>query len=387
MKAFLSHSSDDKELVRAIGKELGRQFCLFDEQVFSSGDEFRTSIENALDDSCIFVLFASRSALNSLWVKYEIDEAWFRKLSNVINKSLVYLIDSRVAHNDLPEWLKRALIRRENSPKMIARDIRDHINELLLERQTKFFIGRRPEIEQLENSLFPLDGSRQPRTIFVLGLPGIGRRTLVKHTSPDLLSLRRFVQIRIGEGDNLNDICISVADLSEPYSTKAGFVRVIKQIKRLNDDESLLPIKANLGRLISSGELPLLIDDGGLLDPESYIREPIMRILKLLESDDEIYVFLISTRKFKTTPDHEFPSVRIHPLKNNETKKLLFLLADQANLKPSSTQVNDLAEYIAGYPPSSYYAISQAREYGIEAVLKDKTRLVEFQTTVFLRHL
>jgi hypothetical protein len=37
MKAFLSHSSKDKQFVTAVAKELGRQFCVFDEQVFETG--------------------------------------------------------------------------------------------------------------------------------------------------------------------------------------------------------------------------------------------------------------------------------------------------------------------------------------------------------------
>jgi tetratricopeptide (TPR) repeat protein len=387
MKAFLSHSSRDKEFVRAVAKNLGRQSCLFDEQAFDTGEEFKSSIENALDDTCIFVLFASRSALASVWVKYEIDEAWFRKLYQIITKSLVYLIDSKISHNDLPEWLKRARISRENAPKIVARDIRSHLNELLVERQTKFFIGRRTEIEELENSLFPLDGSKPPRAVFVTGLPGIGRRTFIKHASPDLLSLRKVLQIKIGEGDNTNDICMIIADHSEPYSTKKGFERIIKQIKELDDESSLDRIKDNLSRLIDAGELPMFIDDGGLLDDDGYMRQPIVRILKKIEGEDEIYLFFVSTRTPQALSDYGLPIVKVLPLKPLDNKKLVLLLADQANLKLQAPQINDLAEYIAGYPPSCYYAISQAKDYGIEAVLKDKSRLVEFQTTVFLRHL
>lgn len=71
MKAFLSHSSQDKQFVGAVAKELGRQFCVFDEQVFETGNEFKDSIERGLDESSVFVLFASRKALESIWVKFE----------------------------------------------------------------------------------------------------------------------------------------------------------------------------------------------------------------------------------------------------------------------------------------------------------------------------
>ena len=123
MKAFLSHSSSDKEFVRAVATELGRQFCIIDEQTFSTGKEFKSSIEKGLNDSSLFVLFASRAALKSAWVDFELNEAWMLRLVNKLPTSLVYIIESSVTTRDLPEWLRRALVRRETSAKLVARDI------------------------------------------------------------------------------------------------------------------------------------------------------------------------------------------------------------------------------------------------------------------------
>jgi len=150
MKAFLSHSSHDKEYVQAVAKELGRQFCIFDDQVFATGDEFKASIAHGLDEGDVFVLFASRAALESIWVNFEIDEAGYQKLRNNLAKSLVYVISSSVKADDLPEWLRRARIRTTTlSAKVVARDIRHHLDELLRERQNPFFIGRSADIEEL----------------------------------------------------------------------------------------------------------------------------------------------------------------------------------------------------------------------------------------------
>lgn len=51
VRAFLSHSSKDKEFVRAVAQELGRQHCIFDKQAFKTGDEFKKAIELGLDSS------------------------------------------------------------------------------------------------------------------------------------------------------------------------------------------------------------------------------------------------------------------------------------------------------------------------------------------------
>lgn len=44
MKAFLSHSSANKEIVRVVANELGRLNSIFDERCFKKANEFENSI-------------------------------------------------------------------------------------------------------------------------------------------------------------------------------------------------------------------------------------------------------------------------------------------------------------------------------------------------------
>ncbi len=387
MKAFLSHSSNDQELVRAVAKELGRQFCLFDEQVFSTGDEFKDSIEKALDASSVFVFFASRKALESIWVKFELKEAWFRRLNESLSQSIVYIIDSSIGIDDLPEWLRRALIRYENSSKLIARDIRFHLDELLRRRQHPFFVGRSKELEELEQELIPFDGNPPPHAIFITGLPGVGRRTLAKNSASSILNLKKHVEIRIREGDSLQDICILVADRVEPYSTKELFEHIVQQIRSLSPQETVQRTLDNLRKMTSEGELPVFFDEGGLLDSEGYIREPIQAILRSIAPNDTAYLFLISSRRPADSIFLNIPTVHINPLHENDIKRLITMLSNQNNLKITPGALATLATYVAGYPPSAYFAIQQAKTYGLELVLSDQARLVQFRTNVFLQHL
>jgi tetratricopeptide (TPR) repeat protein len=387
VKAFLSHSSRDKQLVQAVAKELGRQFCVLDKQAFETGEQLKKSIEQGLDESTVFVLFASRDALKSIWVEFETDEAWYRRLRKDLTKSLVYLTTSDVNVDDLPEWLRRALIRRERSSKVIARDIRHHLEELLRQRQQLYFFGRSEEVEQLERTLTPLDGSLPPHVLFVTGLPGIGRRSLVKRTTPTTLNLRKHIEIRIREGDAINDICISIADHIEPYSTSQGFERIMREIRQLSDQEALDRTMHNLRLMVESGELPVFYDEGGLLDGEGYIRQPIRTIIAALSPNDDAYIFFVSHRRPQPTVGVDLPVVSVRKLKEDDTKRLIVKLAGDANVQITAGGTSELAEYVAGYPPAAYFAVRQAKDYGLELVLRDKSRLVEFRSSVFLRHL
>jgi tetratricopeptide (TPR) repeat protein len=386
VKAFLSHSSKDKEFVRAVANQLGRQFCLFDEQAFSTGEEFKHSIEQGLDDSAVFVLFASKKALESVWVNFEIEEAWYRKLKTSLSKSLVYLIDGSVNVDDLPAWLQRALIRRENAPKVVARDIRHHLDQLLVERQHPYFVGRGDKIEELEQAITPI-GKPAPRAVFVTGLPGIGRRSLIRRAAPTTLTLRKQVEIRLGEGDSIRDICITIADYIEPYSTKEGFDRIVEQIKTLSEEEAVRRILMNLRGLVAAGELPIFLDEGGLLDDDGYIRKPVLSILRSLSPTDSIYIFFVSHRRPQIPTELELPIIVLTPLKDSEIGRLIVLLANRIDLNVSESEVAELSRYVAGYPPAAYFTVQQAKNYGFELVNREKSRLVQFRTAVFLRHL
>lgn len=387
MKAFLSHSSHNKEFVRAVAKELGRQLCIFDEQVFNTGDEFKTSIEKGLDESSVFVLFASKVALESIWVSFETEEAWYKKLEKQLAIALVYIIDSSITIEDIPKWLQRGLIRSENVPKVIARDIKLHLNKLLIERHQKFFVGRNKDIEKFESILTPTDGSFPPHVTFITGLPGIGRRALVKHIAPKLLNISKYVEIRVQEGDSINDICLKIADHVEPYSTDKGFRKIADDIQKLSENAALKRTLKNLRKLTQLGDLPILYDDKGIMNNEGYICQPVQSIVSEITPNDDAYVFIISKRRPNLALTSLLPILAISELSPIEIKRLLSMLAKQREKSISNDKLDQLTEYVAGYPPAAYFAFQQIDVYGVDVVLTDKSNLIKFRTGIFLKHL
>jgi hypothetical protein len=164
IKAFLSHSTVDKQFVRSVAEHLGRQFCLVDEQVFDSATTFKASIEKHLDETSVFVLFASNSSVKATWVNFEIDEAAHRAIDQTIARALVIIIDSAIDHNAVAPWLRRAKIIRANVSKLAAREIRQHIDDLLRIEQHQFFEGRTDDLSKFQRLITPLD-QPPPRVI------------------------------------------------------------------------------------------------------------------------------------------------------------------------------------------------------------------------------
>lgn len=92
-KAFLSHSSKDKALIREVCKHLTASRREFDEETFDGGKRNSEEIFASLSRSHLFVLFASLDSLESPWVNTEIRLAQESLYSGKLGGIIVFIID------------------------------------------------------------------------------------------------------------------------------------------------------------------------------------------------------------------------------------------------------------------------------------------------------
>lgn len=390
MRAFLSHSSTDKEFVESVSKQLGRQFCVFDTYEFRTGLDFREAIRTALEKSSLFVLFASKTSLKSTWVKFEENEAELMSIKGGIRRPLVFLINDGTSHKGLPEWLKRSRVRPITSPRAVAREIIFHLQELMREKQQPLFVGRRKELEEAENRLLSYDENGPKRIFLLFGLSGIGRRTFARKISVNFLSFEKIIVFRTEEGDNINDIAVKFAEQAEVYSNLNQLKTLVEEIEKSTEDEALDRIKKDTEILIGNGELPVLFDVGGLLDNDGSLSKSVLNIISKLSTSEELYLAMISTRKpvvDSSTPPPTIPIIRVDPLSDPEVARLLGKLAANNRVKCSTQELSELSAYIRGFPPAAHYAMELIKEYGLPSVLSDKHPLVDFRTSHFFGYI
>ena len=72
IKAFISHSSKQKDFALELVNRLGRDYCKIDCYNFESAYKSINEIYRAIEESTIFVLLISRDSLGSTWVEEEI---------------------------------------------------------------------------------------------------------------------------------------------------------------------------------------------------------------------------------------------------------------------------------------------------------------------------
>lgn len=189
-RAFLSHSSAQKDFVRAVAKELTPSRCSFDEYCFETGEKILDEIIRKLNNTDLFVLFISNEALESDWVKREILNADYLISSNRIKQIYPILIDSTVnpvTDNRIPGWIKEYLLKVISSPIKAFHKITSRLRQLDMETnpiyqaKRNLFVGRHQEKEELENTL-NLSIDPYYKCIFVSGIEGVGRRTFLERS-------------------------------------------------------------------------------------------------------------------------------------------------------------------------------------------------------------
>jgi len=387
LKAFLSHSSIDKEFVREVANKLGRLHCVFDERSFDVGDKFEDAIRDHLDNSSVFVFFATKDSLESFWCAFEIDQTFYAQLKSKISKSIVYVIGDGISYDLLPSWLKSALIVNEKSPSVIARDIKHHLDKQAEEFQRPIFLGRAAERDALEECLNPFDGSTSPKVISVFGLPGVGRRSLIKSAINELYSLKKYVEIEIDSGDNANAVCSKLADIIEPYSCQEELKDIVNEIMGLQESDAVVRSIKNISDIVKSGELPVFIDLGGAVKNNGCLQNFLNEIIDGIEKSDDAYLVLVLTRRISRENSQNINSLPIEQLTNKSTSQLIASLSRRVGLSIESKNIRELTEYISGYPPAASFAIRQASIYGVDALMNDKGKLTQFSQKRFINHI
>lgn len=105
LKAFICHSSADKEMAEHLAKDLMSKGVdtWFDKWEIMPGDSLRRKIEQGISESSHFIVLLTQNSLRSEWVQTELDAAMVRKIENECKLiSILY----RIQTEEVPLTLK-----------------------------------------------------------------------------------------------------------------------------------------------------------------------------------------------------------------------------------------------------------------------------------------
>lgn len=385
-RAFLSHSSRDKPLVGTVAEHLGRAAVIYDVFEFEAGRDFKEAIIRGLGRSEFFVLFASRDALSSDWVKLEIDKAEEASASQALSQVVTYIIDPDLPLDDVPDWMKSTLIVRRNEPGLIALDIRRILGEKVHARIPSYFVGRQNELDQSLREIASFTDPDYRPPLLVYGLTGIGRRSLVSAIGRDHLSFPKLFIIDLKQGDLLPELLLKVTSrLSlDAASDPASFLEAQSE----KDAPSLVGEIIELFESIcSSGALPVVVERDAISLPSGILRPDFDLLYNAIATNPVVDAAIVSNRRLHGSGGGNLASVRVPELPPAATQNLIRLMGRDRGLPFDNAQVEALSVYCRGYPPAVQFALDEARAYGVPHVVANQKALVNFSAEIFLKQI
>lgn len=369
-KVFLSHSSVNKDFVEQVADLLGRDRSFLDEYDFHTGITIDGAINQTLDSSDLFAFFASVEALDSPWVKRELERA---STLGIQSRFLTYVVDTRIKIDDIPEWLREYKIYLNTlSPYAVYLDIREHLKEVNPKEQARdIFIGRTSDIELFETARY----DRKPKKVFLWnGLSGIGRRSIIKNIALNRLNIKKYEIIPFKKGEDLRTLLLRIAGV---HKSKDEILKLYVDSNEMNSENIITLISDELHESININHIfPIFVDDGGMIDSEGYLYEQFGLLFDHIDADNrQPYFFAAVHRKPRQSSvgGTSFITFRVEEFDRFDAKKLINARIQVENVNIPDDSYDEILEMTRGNPELIVLAIKDYKASGyISQSLRDK---------------
>ncbi|MDR0941323.1 MAG: TIR domain-containing protein [Bacteroidales bacterium] len=390
-KAFLSHSSKQKDLVIQIAKNLGKAQCVYDDFEFESGMPIFDEIKRGIENSDVFVLFISDDSLTSDWVKKEITEVK-NLIDNGMDKQFYpILIDNSIdvsSDNRIPDWIKKYLLKPLTNHYIITQKIKQRLREISIEKNPIFkakeslFIGRQDAFDSFESKIYSIDDIK-PKSIIVSGIEGIGRRTfLTKALQRDrrINETYRPIYITLDKKESIEDFILKIKD-----SNGENPKDFLEQLSGLDYEQKVSIAKELLLEVKKSNEFIFVIDSGCIIQPTKQIANWFLEIIDNKEFDNIFTLCVISMFRPSNEALRNNKNLLLHfsltSLSEKDTEKLFVKYCSLLEIELKKEQSQEILSILNGIPSQTHYAVEQIKEFGIIDTIRNKQNIIDFGAT------
>ena len=395
-KVFLSHSSKDKEYVQYIADQFGRDYCVYDSMCFEAGMKNIDEIFREMDNTSIFVIFLSDSALNSEWVQKELSIADERLNHDSKKLSQIFpiIIDPSISHADsrIPGFLRKGFtsynLRVITSNKVAYRKIKAQQIKYLLENRLctvddlDCFYGREQEIANFKRKFDIGDGFN---CIIASGLTRIGRKSYLLHA----LKRSRIIEdyyapptISLGSMSNIEDLIVKLSEIG--FGTCS-----LEDVATLsNMDAKIDALVKTLETVQNYKEQVMIYDDGVLISRSGDIVYWFEKAIRCIRKEVTLLIasrFKVNFNALRNNPHIFFQELSTLPY--NEWSGLMRVYGKTLGLDLSSDDRSYFKDVLTGYPPQVRYCVELMKDTSIEEVKKNPHVLVEAFSTKILEML
>ena len=369
-KVFLSHSSSDKNLVRSIAQQIGRQKCVLDEWSFDPGERVLDEIIKKLEASDLLVLFISDKALDSPWVKKEVVQARKNIDKGLLEKILPIIIDPSISYTDsrIPKWMSRSYnLKKITNERVLLNRIQRAMRSINLINTGEtnvanaIFVGRNKELQAFEQDINNIDDWIPTCIVANSYYEGMGRRT--------------FLRVAL-ERNNIVDKLI-YRPLTISIDSRESIENFIYQLNYINPDTNITKVdltkmtldeKIDLAfdiikEYIAANEIVFIIDNGGIVKPDGKFVDWFIALIEKVQVYKTTIFCLVSTfrpKYYKNEKDDKwFLAYDIPELNKTDTKTLFLRLLKAYGIQMDRIEDKEFfLKNLKGIPQQILYAVS-----------------------------
>lgn len=329
LKAFISHSSLQKEFALNLVEELGRDYCKID--CYNLGTAYKSinEIYKAIDTSTVFVLLISKESLSSDWVNNEIRHAKKKLSATDYDRFWPYIIET-LTFEDCPEWMRDEEcfnMKQFSSVKVLARDIEQKFRKIIWAKDSRrmqldnLMVGRNDDIAKFEDKFQSLRGINL-KALIVSGRNGVGKDTFAMQCMKKVGYAPEIVPYRIS---------------TNPHENIENFINYLNLIINRYDDKQINEVFAQppkekahiavqlLNQLYDTGTVVFITDNMSCIMPNRELSEWMIDILTDSTLNNQLGLFLLSNRVPNSFIETELPAVahiQLKPLDKKDREKL-----------------------------------------------------------------
>ncbi|MCY4578111.1 MAG: tetratricopeptide repeat protein [Chloroflexi bacterium] len=366
MKAFLSHSSVDKDFVVQVYDALEPESLWLDRAELEWGNIFLEKIEAGIKAATDFVLFWSRHSAKSPWVDVELNMAFMELVLRRAIRLRIVRLDTTELPLRLEPYHHLSVVNSQNPVADVVAALREALAQPTQGVRNRF-LNRNAELGRVEDMI--LDS--ETKAIILRGFQGIGKGALAKE------ALRRFF-----EGASVVDVEVSrgigpVEIALQLHHEVSGAL-----LPEMTQTEALAAIELSVRSIVSRGQFLIFRNVQHWLDGEGALEEPLPTIIRQSAALSETVqrpIFITSTRFPRIPPDLLKPvsPLRVEGLEESHVASLLAMWLDlSTGSTPDRVKLSEVASQLHGHPLAAKLASNLVEQFGVEYLLEYPREMV-----------
>lgn len=386
IKAFISHSSAQKDFAMDLVNKLGRDNCIIDCYDFRPAYKTLNEIYSNIESCTIFVLLISKESLSSRWVKKEIAKA--RKELNLKQYSQFcpYIIDKSVKLKDIPKWIREDdcyNLKYFITPEMLRIDIEQKFRRMIwnenpsIQARETTLVGRNQDIDTFETFLYS-QKKKYIRSLIISGRNGVGKDAFARQCVIKMGYPKEYEPYRISLDvkDNIEDFIMHLNLYCKRYNNTT-LMRLMKSspsekakiavslLNTIYDSQAIIFVEDNMVCVLPNRDIPQWLGD----------------ILESSELNNQLGLIIkscIAPNSYINTEYKSIACVNLSPLNRNDRKKLFYQYKQFfGDFDISDSDVEFFVGKLLQSPSQILSAVEACSTNGIQMAKRDIDKLIQ----------